>query len=484
MTSNETAPESATGITTQPTLTTAGMITVLLGAALPVIDFFIVNVGLPTIQTDLHASTATLELVVAAYGVAFAVLLVLGGRLGDAFGRRRLFLLGLALFTLTSLVCGIAPNGVTLVLARAAQGAAAALVMPQVLSIIQAGTTGEHRSRALGFYGATSGMSSLVGQLFGGSLVAADLWGTGWRPIFLVNVPIGLIGLLLARRTVPESRATNPAGVDRWGTALLAVSLLSLLIPLTEGGSLGWPWWTLVLLVAFPFAAYGFFRVETRLEARSRMPLLPPALLRTASVRHGLAVAIPFFCGFGAFMFVYVVALQDGLHFGPFDSGLALAPNAVAYFSMSLISSRLVARYGQKVVVAGSAIGALGFAALAGTGLLTWPNVAIWELVPAMMVIGLGNGLAQTTLFRVVLSRVPTDLAGAGSGVLTTTQQTSMALGVAVFGGLFAALSSGGPLDFEGAFALTFEVLAVLRVAVAVLARKLPDPRQNGGGPA
>ncbi|GAA3074644.1 hypothetical protein GCM10010464_43470 [Pseudonocardia yunnanensis] len=186
MTSNKTAPGPATGTATQSALTRAGMIAVLLGAALPVIDFFIVNVGLPTIQTDLYASTATLELIVSAYGLAFAVLLVLGGRLGDAFGRRRLFLLGLALFTLTSLVCGIAPNGATLVLARAAQGAAAALVMPQVLSIIQAGTTGERRSRALGFYGATSGMSSVIGQLLGGLLVAADLWGTALLAVSLL----------------------------------------------------------------------------------------------------------------------------------------------------------------------------------------------------------------------------------------------------------------------------------------------------------
>jgi MFS family permease len=417
-----------------------------------------------------------LELVVAAYGIAFAVLLVLGGRLGDAFGRRRLFMLSLALFTLTSLVCGIAPNALTLVVARAAQGAAAALLMPQVLSIIQAGAAGEYRSRALGFYGATSGISTVIGQLLGGLLVAADLWGLSWRPTFLVNVPIGLIGLLLARRTAPDSRAENPLSIDRWGTALLAVSLLALLLPLTEGSALGWPWWTIVLLIAFPFAVFGLGRAEKRLEARGGMPLLPPTLLRTASVRRGLAVAMPYFCGFGSFMFVYAVTLQDGLHFGPLGSGIALTPMAVAYFAMSLISSRMVARYGQKVVIVGSSISALGLFVLAGSVLPGWPGVAIWELTPAMILIGAGNGLTQTTLFRVVLSRVPTDLAGAGSGVMTTTQQTSMALGVAVFGSLFAALTTGS-LRYEGAFTLVIGLLAVLQAAVAVLAGRLPDPR-------
>lgn len=477
MTSNYTASDLTRYTSTTPALGYAGLVVVLLGAALPIVDFFIVNVALPTIEADLHASSATLELVVAAYGITFALLLVLGGRLGDAFGRRRMLLLGLALFTLTSLVCGIAPNTITLVLARAAQGAAAALLMPQVLSIIQAGATGEHRSRALGFYGATSGISTVVGQLLGGVLVAANVWGTSWRPAFLVNVPIGLVGLLLARRTVPESRAGSPPGVDRWGTTLLAVALLSLLVPLMEGDALDWPWWTIVLLILFPFAVYGLVRVETQLESRGGMPLLPPTVLRTASVRHGLAVAMPYFCGFGAFMFVYAVTLQDGLQFGPLDSGLALTPMALAYFAISLISSRLVARHGQRVVIAGSAIGALGLIVLAGSVLLAWPDVEIWELIPAMVLIGAGNGLAQTTLFRVVLSRVPSDLAGAGSGVLATTQQLAMALGVAVFGSLFARLSTSGSLDFESAFALVISTLAILRVAVAALAIKLPDPR-------
>ncbi|MDT8910362.1 MFS transporter [Amycolatopsis sp. PS_44_ISF1] len=477
MTATTTAPAPtpvAAGAPARPGLTPAGLVTVLLGAALPIIDFFIVNVALPTISQDLRTSASTLELVVAGYGIAYAVLLVLGGRLGDTFGRRRLFLLGLTLFTLTSLVCGLAPDATTLVLARVAQGAASALLLPQVLSIIQAGTTGERRSRALGLFGATGGISTVVGQLLGGALVAANLGGTSWRPIFLVNVPIGLFGLLIARRTVPDSRAASPLGIDRWGTALLAASLLSLLVPIMEGRSLGWPWWTIALLALFPFAAFAFVRVETRLERHGGMPLLPPSLLRTASVRHGLMVAVPFFCGFGSFMFVYAMTLQDGLHLGPLGSGLALTPMAVAYFTTSLVSSRLVTRYGQKVVIVGGAVLALGLLVLAGSALLAWPDLSIWDLAPAMVLIGVGNGMTTSTLFRIVLSRVPTDLAGVGGGVLTTTQQTSLALGVAVFGSLFAGLGAHG---FEQAFVVVIGVLAVLAVLVAGLARKLPDPR-------
>jgi MFS family permease len=475
MTTTSLAPATAVA-PARSGLTPAGLVTVLMGAALPIIDFFIVNVALPTIDADLHASTATLELVVAAYGIAYAVLLVLGGRLGDSFGRRRMFLIGLWLFTLTSLACGLAPTATTLVVARAAQGAASAMLLPQALSIIQAGTSGEQRSRALGMFGATGGISTIVGQLLGGALVAADLWGTGWRPIFLVNVPIGLVVLVLARR-LPESRAHNPLGVDRLGTALLAVTLLSLLVPLMEGRALGWPLWTIALLAGSPFAAAAFVHVERRLERAGGTPLLPPSVMRLPSVRNGLMVAVPFFAGFGSFMFVYAMTLQSGLGLGPLGAGAALTPMAVAYFTMSVLSSRLVARYGQKVVTVGGLILALGMVTLLFTTMAYWPHLTIVDLAPAMVLIGVGNGLAMTTLFRVVLSHVPTDLAGVGGGVMTTNQQTSLAIGVATIGSLFAALSAPGALGVQGAFVLVTGVLVVLAVVVSLLSRRLPDPR-------
>ncbi|MFJ1762751.1 MFS transporter [Amycolatopsis sp. NPDC088138] len=475
MTTTQLAPDT-TGVPSRPGLTPAGLVTVLLGAALPIIDFFIVNVALPTIDADLHASTATLEMVVAAYGIAYAVLLVVGGRLGDSFGRRRLFFAGLWLFTLTSLACGIAPTATTLVIARAAQGAASALLLPQVLSIIQATTSGEERSRALGLFGATGGLSTVVGQLAGGALVAANLFGTGWRPIFLVNVPIGVVVLLMARR-LPESRAHNPLGVDRLGTALLAATLLSFLVPLMEGRALGWPVWTIVLLALSPFAAAAFVHVERRLERRGGTPLLPPSVMRLPSVRRGLTVGVPFFGTFGAFMFVIAMTLQEGLHFGPLGAGAVLTPMAVAYFVVSMLSSRLVARYGQKVVALGGLITVLGMVALLCTSLAQWPNLTILDLAPSMVAIGVGNALAMSTLFRIVLSHVPTDLAGVGSGVMTTTQQTSLALGVAVLGSLYAALSAPGVLGVRDAFALVIGLVAVLAAVVAITARRLPDPR-------
>lgn len=458
-----------------PALTSAGLLTVLLGGALNTIDAFIVNVAVPTIGSDLDAGTAMLELVVAGYGIAFAVLLVLGGRLGDAHGRKRMFQLGIAAFTVTSLVCGLAPDVLTLVLARVAQGASAALVMPQVLSIIQAGTTGERRGRAMGWYGATAGLAMVVGQVGGGLLVAMDIGGLGWRPIFLVNVPIGVVGLLVARRTVPESRAADPLRVDGPGTALLGVALLCVLIPLTLGRALSWPLWTVPMLIAAPALAVSFAVVQQQAERAGRVPLLPPSVLRIPSVRRGLGLVMPFFIGFGAYMFVCAVTFQDGLGLGPFGSGLTMGPIAVGFVVASLAAPRLVTRYGRRVVPAGFAILVAGQLLTLATVLVGWPELSVLGFVPCMIVSGLGQGLAVSTAFRVLLSQVPPDRAGVGSGVLATTQQTSLALGVAGLGSLFSTLAS--PVGFRDAFLVILGIYLLITTTLLALSRRLPDPR-------
>ncbi|MEV8564628.1 MFS transporter [Streptomyces sp. NPDC051322] len=455
-----------------PVLGTLGLFTVLLGAALPLIDFFIVNVALPTIEHDLAAGPAMLELVVAGYGVAYAVLLVLGGRLGDMIGRRRLFLLGMAAFGLTSLACGLAPDAWALVGARVAQGAASALMLPQVLATIQSTTAGPRRAKAMGLYGATAGLSMVAGQILGGVLVAADVAGTGWRSIFLVNVPVAVVGLILAVRSVPETKSDRPAPVDVPGTLLLGVSLVTLLAPLTEGRAAGWPLWTWVSLAVFPFAAFAFFRTERAADRRGEVPLVPPSLLRLDSLRRGLALVLPFSIGFGGFMFVIAVALQQGLRMGPVTAGLALVPMAAAFFVASLAGPRLVGRYGSRVVTAGSLIQLVGVAGIAATVWWGWPDLGIAALAPGTAVAGFGQGLQLPVLMRIVLSDVPSDRAGVGSGVMTTTQQSALALGVATLGSLFLSLSSS--MGMREALAITL-LLQLGTVAVtALLSLRLP----------
>ncbi|SNX58296.1 MFS transporter [Streptomyces sp. TLI_55] len=423
-----------------PVLGGLGLFTVLLGAALPLIDFFIVNVALPTIGRDLSASESVLELVVSGYGLAYAVLLVLGGRLGDLFGRRRLFLGGMAAFGLTSLACGLAPTAWTLVAARVAQGAASAAMLPQVLATIQAATSGQRRAKAMGLYGATAGLSMVAGQILGGVLVAADIAGTGWRSVFLVNVPVVVLGLVLAARAVPETRSPRPEPVDGPGTVLLGVSLLTLLAPLTEGRAAGWPLWTWLSLAAFPFAAAAFWAVERGADRRGRTPLVPPSLFRLVSLRRGLVMIVPFSIGFSGFMFVIAVALQRGAGLGPVKAGLALAPMAVVFFFTSLAGPRLVAKYGTRVVTAGAVIQAVGVALMALAAWRSWPDLGLVELLPGAAIAGAGQALQLPVIFRIVLSEVPQARAGVGSGVMITTQQAALALGVATLGTLFLSL--------------------------------------------
>ncbi|MER5750079.1 MFS transporter [Streptomyces sp. NPDC002088] len=455
-----------------PALGGPGLFTVLLAAALPLIDFFIVNVALPSMGADLSASESVLELVISGYGLAYAVLLVLGGRLGDLFGRRRLFLGGMAAFGLTSLACGLAPDAWTLVAARVAQGAASAAMLPQVLATIQATTSGRRRAKAMGLYGATAGLSMVAGQILGGILVAADIAGTGWRSVFLVNVPVVVVGLVLAARTVPETRSQRPEPVDGPGTVLLALSLLTLLAPLTEGRSAGWPLWTWLSLAAFPFVAAAFYAVERRADRQGRTPLVPPSLFALVSLRRGLMLILPFSLGFSGFMFVIAVALQRGAGLGPVPAGLALAPMAVVFFCVSLAGPRLVTRYGTRVVPAGAVIQGLGVGLMALAAWRSWPDLGFIELLPGAAIAGAGQALQLPVIFRIVLSEVPTARAGVGSGVMITTQQSALALGVATLGTLFLSLVPG--LGMRDALVTTLLVQLAGVALTGLLGLRLP----------
>jgi MFS family permease len=457
-------------------LTPIGLMVILVGVLLPMVDFFIVNVALPTIDADLRASQPLLELVVSGYATAYALLLVLGGRLGDNIGRKRLFLIGMAAFTLTSLACGLAPDAIALVVGRIAQGASAALMVPQVLATIQSTTTGQRRTRALGRYGATGGLAAVLGQVLGGLLVSANIDGTGWRPIFLVNVPIGLAGLILARRYVPDTRHGNAARIDGPGTALLGATVLAILVPLTEGRSLGWPAWTIALLAAAPLAATAFAAAERRRERAGHTPLVPPSLLRHASMRRGLLLALPFFAGFGAFMFCYALLVQQGLRDSALTAGAGLVPMAATFLLASLSTSRLLARYGARVLAAGGLLQAIGLTIIATTVYVGWHDLSLLSLAPGLAIAGFGQGLVMSPLFGIVLSEVPPAAAGAGSGVLTTTQQTALALGVATLGSMFLTMAGDG-VGIRTGFLSVLAIQVLIAIAVAGGARGLPGWR-------
>lgn len=423
-----------------PALSGLGLFAILFTATLSSLDAFIVNVALPTIGADLEAGPAALELVVAGYATAYGSLMVLGGRLGDAFGRRRLMILGVIGFGIASLLCGLAPTGGVLVAARILQGATAALMLPQAMATIQATTAGPQRARAMGLFGAIVGLAMAFGQILGGLMVGADIAGTGWRSVFLINVPAVAVAAVLLSRAVPETRSPKAAPLDPVGAVLLGAAMVLLLVPLTEGRAAGWPAWSWICLGAFPIAAIAFFAVQRRKERDGGVPLLPPSLLELPGMRGGMPVMMLSMAGFGGFLFAAAVALQQGLGYGSVAAGFALVPYALAFFAGSALGPRLAPRLGVRAVPIGIAVQLIGLAALAWTVAAAWSATAAFAMAPALIVVGLGQGLHLPVLFRVVLADVPPERAGVASGVMGTSQQIALASGLALLGALFLQL--------------------------------------------
>ncbi len=447
-----------------PLLSSLGLGVVLLATLLPMMDSFIVNVALPTIAGDLGAGNADLELVVAGYGIAFTLLLVLGGRLGDAFGRRRVLVFGLLGFVLTSLLCALAPSAGWLVAARIAQGATAALIPPQVLGTIQATVTPARRARAMSLYAAVSGLAAILGLLLGGVLLQANLWGTSWRLLFLINLPIGLAAVVMALILVPESRSDHPVGVDLRGTALLGATVLLVLVPVNRGPVLGWPWWAIVPLLLAPVAAVVLWRTENRVSRSGRVPLLPPAVLAEPRVRGGLLMLGPFLAAWGGFLFALPLTLQHGFGLTPLSAGLAVVPMSLAFLIGSFTVPPLRARFAARVVPGGALLQGLGVAWLLAALPLGWLGDVVWTVLPGLALIGFGQALVVGAANISVLGAVPTAYAGVGGGVLVTTQQGSMAVGVAVLGTVFSVALGHGHATAFG-FVLVAQLLTCIAVA-------------------
>jgi EmrB/QacA subfamily drug resistance transporter len=441
------------------------LLVLLTGTFVTMLDFFIVNVAgsappIPAIQVDLRAGPAAVQWLVAGFGLALAAGLITGGRLGDLYGRRRLYGAGLGLFTLASAACGLAPNAGVLVGSRVAQGAAAALLMPQVLANINTVYTGGRRARAFSAYGLAVGLGAVFGQLIGGLLIRADLAGLGWRSIFLINVPIGIVALAASRRLVPESRPATGARLDLVGAALVTLGLLAIVYPLVAGEPASW-----CLAAAPPLAVFALH--QRRLAARGGAPLVHPHLFAARSYTVGVLVSLAFQLTMASFFLVLALYLQDGRGLSALASGLLFVPLGGAYLVTSMRSGRIAARLGRQALAVGMLVLAAGYGllALAAGGRVGW-------LVPGLVVAGAGMGLVVAPLPSIAMAGVAPGHAAAASGVLSTAQQAGNAVGVAVLGSVFYAALGSGP--FAHAFALSLEVLVALSVAVAALIQLLP----------
>ncbi|MEU5166619.1 MULTISPECIES: MFS transporter [Streptomyces] len=469
-----TRPEPSAG--TAPAtagLSGIALMVVLTGYVLSIVDASIVNVALNSISDDLHGGTAALELVVSGYGLTYALGLVLGGRLGDAFGRRRLYTYGLAAFTVTSALCGLAPTIEFLVVARLLQGAAAAMLVPQVLATIQAVTEGQARARAIGMYGATAGVGMVIGQILGGLLVSLDVAGIGWRMVFVINVPIGVAALLAVRR-VPATKADVKPGFDPLGTVLFGVTMVCVLAVVVAGPDLGWPLWLWSLLAVAAVGALALARVERGLEARGGSPLLSPSVLSHPGMRRGLAAMVPFSAGFGAFLFVYALIAQGHFGFGGLASGGGMAPFAVAFFVVAQFTPRIAGALGSRIVTLGSVVQGASLLMLALVLWAGWPRPSLTLVLVGIGFFGAGAALIGPTLFRMILADVPRAQAGMGSGVLVTSQQMATALGATVGGTVYVSLA--GSLSTVSAAVLVLALLVCSSAIVLVISLKLPDP--------
>ncbi|QKW11166.1 MFS transporter [Streptomyces sp. NA04227] len=431
-------------------------------------DSYIVNVAVPSIRADLDASVSAVEMTVGGYILVYGLFLVTGGRLGDIVGYKRMFLAGLGLFTVASLACGIAPNPESLIAFRCVQGFSAALFFPQILSIIQTSFEGARRDRALALFGVTIGLAAISGQLIGGVLVHLDLFGWGWRPIFLVNIPLGIATMVGAWLTMPGTKGAQRPRLDLPGVGLLTVALLLLSFPLAEGRNAGWPWWCFAMMVlSVPFFA-AFGRWERKLAASGGQPLVSPALLKLRGYRSGNLVFLAFFaCNAGLF-FVLAVQLQSGLGYSALEAGLLFAPLGIAFTAVSLFVPKIVAKLGLHILTAGYGLNALGYLVLLLTALAAGDDVNGPMLIPALVVIGTGQGLGVSPLLGSALAEVPPQEAGSAAGVLETVGQLGMSVGVALVGLLYFSTLDDSTTQHD--YAHAFTVTLVLNLGLSLLA--------------
>jgi EmrB/QacA subfamily drug resistance transporter len=405
------------------------------------LDVSIVNVAIPAIRSNLAANNADIQFVIAGYGLAYAVLLITGGRLGDIYGRKRLFIIGMSGFVIASALCGLAQSAIMLDLSRVLQGAMAAMMYPQVLSVIQVTFPPQERARVFGLVGAVIGMATITGPLVGGLIIRNDITGGSWRWIFLVNLPIGIGALIAATRLITESRAPNATRLDVGGVILATAGILLLVYPLVEGQVAGWPAWTFICMALSPVMLVLFILYERSLPS-TRFPLVQLSLFRIRSFSVGVAISALFIAGIPAFFFTFSLMLQVGLGFSALNAGLTTIPWSMASAFASFMSTRVAPRLGKWTIAIGSTLLVVGILGVILTLLIVDTNVTGWDLIPAFLISGLGLGTVIAPLLNIILSGVPPRDAGSASGVLTTFQQLGGAIGVAVVGVVFFGLLS------------------------------------------
>ncbi|CBG72328.1 MULTISPECIES: MFS transporter [Streptomyces] len=464
---------------------------VMTAAFMDLVDVTIVNIAIPSIQRGEQASFSQIQWITAGYALAFAAGLVTGGRLGDIHGRRRIFLLGIGGFTLASALCGLAANPEMLVAARIAQGATAALMVPQVLSIVHATFPAHERGKVFGLFGAIVGLGAVSGPLLGALLIEWNPLGLEWRAIFLINLPVGVAGLVLGRRFIAESRAPHALKLDLVGVALVTAGLLMLIYPLTRGRELGWPLWGYVSMAGSLVVLAVLVAYERRKTARDGSPLIELSLFRVKSFAAGIAVQTVFGIALGVFFLVWTLYLQTGLGWSVLRAGLTGVPFSLAVSVAAGVSvQKLVPRFGRKVLQAGALLMAAGVLLYRGASEHYGLAITSWQMALPLVVMGAGMGLIVAPLTDAILSGVPREHAGSASGLISTVQQMGNALGLGLVAVVFFGVMDDhlAPADIRPAFVDSFEYalgwVAAVLFAIFLLMFALPKRATEAGAAA
>ncbi|MGW3095644.1 MFS transporter [Streptomyces sp. NPDC001102] len=454
---------------------------VMTAAFMDLVDVTIVNVAIPSIQRDAGASFSQIQWITAGYALAFAAGLITGGRLGDIHGRKRLFLIGIGGFTLASALCGFAANPEMLVASRVLQGGMAAMMVPQVLSIVHATFPAHERGKVFGLFGAVVGLGAVLGPLLGALLTEWNLFGLEWRPIFLINLPFGVAGLILGSRFIIESKAPRALKLDLVGVALVTLGLLMLLYPLTRGRELGWPLWGYVSMAGAVLVFAALVAYERRKAARDGSPLVELSLFRVKSFAAGIAVQTVFGVALGVFFLVWTLYMQIGLGWSALRAGLTGIPFSIAVSTAAGLSvQKLVPRFGRKVLQAGALL------MVTGVLLYIWESdryglgIASWQMALPLVVMGVGMGLIVAPLTDAVLTDVPREHAGSASGLINTVQQMGNALGLGLVSVVFFGVIGDrlAPTEVGPAFVHAFQHalgwVAAVMTAIFLLMFALP----------
>lgn len=446
------------------------LIIVAFAFVMDLLDNTIVNIAIPSIQANLGASYAVIQWLIAGYALAFSVLLITGGRMGDVFGYKKLFMIGVGGFTIASLLSGCAWNSDVLIAARLLQGSMAALMVPQVMSLMQVMYKPNERGGIMGIFGALAGVAASLGPVIGGLLIHLNIAGLDWRPIFLINVPVGIFALVAAARYLPNGKSPHPLKLDVIGTGIIMTAIFLLVFPLIQGRDLGWPTWTFIMMAASVpvLALFGWW--QSVKDRRDGSPLVVPVLLKSRTFLTGLSVNIIFEGAMIGFFLPFTLILQVGLGYSVIKAALTGIPTAIGIsVAMATFGQKLIPKLGRYTMTLGTVIMAAGLGLLYAFIRHNLGNTTPWEFIPGLLIVGVGMALIMSPMFAIVLTDVDPKHAGSASGVLNAVQQLGGALGTALIGVVFfGSLTSQAPASFAAVESQIKSGLSAQHVPAAV----------------